>query len=278
MPAGSPSWSTDQMAVLASTHVGRARSLSGRRFVAWHPELWVYAVAVVSFLVLVLVSLGVVGAEPAMHHAGMDHAGMSMSANSETFGAAWAGAWGHWVLMVLAMMLPVAAPHVRLVAMRSLWSRRHRAVVVFLLGYVAVWLVVGAVLLAVLVALGMEHLDGAWLVGILLVAAAWQVSRPRRRVLRRCRAIRLGAAAGIAADLNCARAGLGSGLRCMVTCWPAMLAMAVSHSLLLMVGLLAVMLTERARGANPLRRAGRPLEAWALGGFALVAAVAATVQ
>ena len=250
---------------------------------AWHPELWVYVVAAASFVVLVLVTLGALGSEPAMHHAGMhqagmDHAGMSMSPVPETFGAAWAAAWGHWVLMVLAMMLPVAAPHVRVVAMRSLRSRGHRAAVVFLLGYVALWITAGAVLLAALVALGTEHLDGAWLVGILLVAAAWQVSGPRKRVLRRCGFLRLGAAAGVAADLNCARAGLRSGLQCMVTCWPAMLAMAVSHDLLLMAGLLAVMLTERARGANPMRRAGRPLEAWALGGFALVAAAAATVQ
>ena len=195
----------------------------------------------------------------------------------ETSVAAWAAAWGHWVLMVLAMMLPVAAPHVRVVAMRSLWSRRHRAAVVFLVGYVAVWLS-----LAPYSWRCSSPWDGAprraWLVGILLVAAAWQVSRPRKRVLRRCGALRLGAAAGIAADLNCAGAGLRSGLRCMVTCWPAMLAMAVSHRLLLMAGLLAVMLTERARGANPLRRAGRPLEAWALGGFALVTAAAAAIQ
>ena len=201
-----------------------------------------------------------------------------MSPVPETFGAAWAAAWGHWVLMVLAMMLPVAAPHVRVVAMRSLRSRRQRAAVVFLLGYVALWITAGAVLLAALVALGTEHLDGAWLVGILLVAAAWQVSRPTQ-----ARAASLWFPPARSGGGGCCRpelcrAGLRSGLQCMVTCWPAMLAMAVSHDLLLMAGLLAVMLTERARGANPMRRAGRPLEAWALGGFALVAAAAATVQ
>jgi hypothetical protein len=54
-----------------------------------------------------------------------------------------------------------------------------------------------------------------------------------------------------------------------------MVAMALSHSLLLMAGVLAVLLSERARGANPVRRAGRPHEALVLGGFAVVAAVAA---
>ena len=54
-----------------------------------------------------------------------------------------------------------------------------------------------------------------------------------------------------------------------------MLAMALSHSLLLMAGVLAVLLSERARGANPVRRAGRPREALVLGGFAVAAALAA---
>ena len=54
-----------------------------------------------------------------------------------------------------------------------------------------------------------------------------------------------------------------------------MVAMALSHSLLLMAGVLAVLLSERARGANPVRRAGRPHEALVLGGFAVAAALAA---
>jgi len=57
-----------------------------------------------------------------------------------------------------------------------------------------------------------------------------------------------------------------------------MLAMALSHNLLLMAGLLTVMLSERARGPNPMRRAGRPIEAWVLVGFALTAAVAVPLQ
>jgi hypothetical protein len=54
-----------------------------------------------------------------------------------------------------------------------------------------------------------------------------------------------------------------------------MLAMAVGHGLLLMGALLALLLSERARGPNPDRRAGRPLEAWCLVAFACVAGVAA---
>ncbi|MET0838047.1 MAG: DUF2182 domain-containing protein, partial [Marmoricola sp.] len=207
------------------------RSLS--RFLAWHPEWWVYVVA----------------------------------------GAAWVAlAWwswtpvGHWLLMVPAMMLPVVAHHVRAVGLRSVWSRRHRSTFVFVLAYLAAWSSVGAGVVLALVALGVGHHGSHLLPVALLLAAAWQVSVPRRRVVRRCAPLRLGAASGLAADRDCAVAGVRSAGRCMVECWPVMLAMALSHSLVLMVGLTAVLLSERARGANPQRRGGRPLEAWVLAG------------
>ena len=203
------------------------------------------------------------------------HSGVTTPAGPESFAASWSGAWSHWVLMVAAMMLPVVAPQVRTVALRSVWTRRQRSATAFVLGYAAVWVVAGAALLAPLVALAVHPLGMGWLVGILLVAAVWQVSKPRKRVLRRCASLRLVAATGWLADLNCARVGVRSGVRCLATCGPLMLAMAATHSLLLMAALLAVMLTERSRGPDPLRRVGRPLEAWALVGFALVAGLAA---
>ena len=185
-----------------------------------------------------------------------------------------ASVWTHWLLMVLAMMLPVVAPHVRTVGLRSLWSRRHRSILVLRP--------------RVRRAVGRRGRRCSWprssssvsattgptcSRSSLLLAAAWQVSVPRRRVLRRCASLRLRASSGLAADVDCARAGVRSGLRCLVECWPVMLAMALSHSLVLMAGLAVVLLTERARGANPVRRAGRPLEAWVLAGFAFAAVV-----
>lgn len=244
------------------------------RSLAWHPEWWLYAVAGASALLLVVGSLASTDAGAATAHVHEGHHGMAATPDSLSQWAMWPGVWWHWTLMVGAMMLPIVAPQVRRVALRSVWSRRHRGAATFLLGYVVVWLAFGAVLLAVLAAFDISQPQTLWLVVALLVAAVWQVSRPRRRVLRRCAALRLGAATGLAADLDCARAGLRSGLRCAFTCGPLMVAMALSHSLLLMGGVLTVLLTERARGANPVRRAGRPHEALALGGFAVVAGLA----
>jgi len=53
-----------------------------------------------------------------------------------------------------------------------------------------------------------------------------------------------------------------------------MAAAALSGSTILMAGVLALFLSERARGPNPHRRAGRPLEAWGLVVCAAVALIA----
>lgn len=246
------------MAVLAEPVVGR-RTSSTRHLLAWHPEWWVYAVATLAWLALIWLST-------------------TMAMSPSGFAASWTDGWTHWLLMVVAMMLPIAAPHVRAVALRNLWSRRQRSAAVFVLGYVAVWAIVGAALVAAVVGLGVSHHGSHLLPVALLLAAAWQVSAPRRRVIRRCAPLRLGAASGVAADVDCARAGVRSSLRCVVECWPVMLAMALSHSLLLMAGLTVVLLSERMRGANAVRRAGRPLEAWILAGLAVVSVVAIALQ
>ena len=230
------------LAAPLAAHPARRSSLrrSLGRSLAWHPEWWVYAVSGVAWVALMLWSL------PPL---------------------------GHWLLMVPAMMLPVVAHHVRTVGLRSIWSRRHRSTVAFVLGYLLAWSLAGALLVAALVGLGVGHHGSHLLPVALLLAAAWQVSVPRRRVVRRCAPLRLGAPSGLAADRDCFAAGVRSAGRCMVESWPVMLAMALSHSLLLMAGLTVVLLSERARGANPQRRGGRPLEAWVLAGFAAVSLV-----
>jgi predicted metal-binding membrane protein len=263
------------VAVLDSTVARRSPArFSVARFAAWHPEWWVYAVAAGAWLWLVLLPTGGGTMAHDSHTGHGDMAGMAMPSATESFPAAWSAAWGGWVLMVLAMMLPVVAPQVRTLALRSLWTRRERSAAFFTVAYVSVWAAAGAMLLAVLVALDAEPLGTPWLIGFLLGAALWQVSTPRRRFMRRCGSLRLRRPSGLAADLNCLRVGVSSGARCLVTCGPLMLAMVASHSLLLMVGLLGVMLSERGRGPDPVRRAGRPLEAWVIVGFAALASVA----
>ncbi len=222
-------------------------TLTARGIALRHPEWWLYTVAASAGFVLVVDGLS---AMP------MSGPGSVMLPGAD-----------HWFLMVLAMMVPLAAPQARLVALRSVWQRRHRSAALFAVGLIAVWIAVGA-LLTGLVALA-DASPPAWLPPALLVlAAGWQVSAPRRRLLRRCGSVRLRAADGPAADLDCARVGVRAGVLCVAGCGVAMLPMAVTpmgpDGLLLMAGVLAILWWERASGPNPATRAGRPHEAVAL--------------
>jgi hypothetical protein len=65
--------------------------------------------------------------------------------------------------------------------------------------------------------------------------------------------------------------GAADGRRCVFTCGPAMAVMVLSHSLILMAALTLLLLSERSRGPNPARRAGRPMEALCMVGLAVAA-------
>ena len=220
-----------------------------------HPEWWLYAVAAAAGLVLVVEGLP-------------GGAGQMQGMPDTTAGPG----LDHWFLMVLAMMLPMAAPQARLVALRSLWPRRHRSAVVFTVGVVGVWLAVGAALTTAVAWLGVD--PSVRLAATLLVlAGGWQVSPLRRRLLRRCGSVRLRAADGRAADLDCLAAGGRAGALCVAGCGAAMVPMAVApmdgSGLVLMAGVLVVLLRERASGPNPAARVGRPQQALALLGLAV---------
>ena len=207
-----------------------------------------------------------------VHAHGVPSSATAASDLSQGLGT-WLAEWRHWVLMVLVMMLPIVAPYARWIAMRSLWKRRQRAIMWFLVGYLAVWSAIGAALAVVLASVDGIRAWPAIVIG-LLGAGVWQVSPPRRRMLRRCGSLPPGAIRGWRADRDCAATGVRTGLRCGFVCGPVMLAMALGQSVILMAGLLVLLLSERARGPNPGRRAGRQLEAWGL--VACAAAVAVT--
>jgi predicted metal-binding membrane protein len=262
------------VATLAATVARPPRRARLARLAAWHPEWWVFAVSILAGAWLALPAVVEVVSGAFVGHDHSSHTHETGVAGAGSFWASWTLGWRTWALMVVAMMLPVVAPQVRTVATRSLWSRRHRAAAYFVVGYLSGWLAVGGLLVVVPATLGSPAAPGL-VAGSLAAAALWHVAPPRRRLMRRCAALRLGAPSGRAADLDCSQAGLRAGLRCLATCGPMMLAMVFSHSLLLMGALLAVMLGERARGPDPVRRAARPREAWVLVGLATVAGVTA---
>lgn len=129
-----------------------------------------------------------------------------------------------WMVMVVAMMGPVALPAVRHVAVSSLRWRRLRAVGEFGAGYLAAWLAFGIAAIAVTGGIRPSAVTSGV---VLLVAAGWQVTAAKRRFLQRChRAIPL-PPTGRAASVACARFGWIHGVACVGSCWPVMLVMAV---------------------------------------------------
>jgi predicted metal-binding membrane protein len=177
-----------------------------------------------------------------------------------------------WTAMAAAMMVPAVLPAVRSIAFASLWRRRQRAVAVFLVSYLAVWLAFGVVALEAVDAVHARVDVGstALLTASLVVAAAWELTGQKRRALRACHLIAPPPPRGWKADAGCARAGLTHGRRCVVSCWALMLAMAVGGhgSISLMLLLTAVVAAQKLLVRGP--RLGVPACAALVGAAGIV--------
>jgi predicted metal-binding membrane protein len=168
---------------------------------------------------------------------------------------------------------------VRIVAFRSLWRRRHRAIVGFLIGYMTTWVVVGMLTLGALEAVRCRHWNGdvfsvASAFVAFAVAAGWQLTPVKQRALRRCHRTIPIAPRGWRANLDCIRYGIVTGRDCIVSCWALMVASLLApHHVLAMVAVSVLCAVERYR-AGPQDR----ITALALVGCALVVATAAAVR
>ncbi|MFK7088427.1 DUF2182 domain-containing protein [Chromobacterium violaceum] len=150
-------------------------------------------------------------------------------------------------LMTAAMMLPLAAGSARYAAFRSLWRRRHRAIAVFLCGYLAVWLAAGWLLDEMaaprLAAINDKPLA---LAGIALAAAAWQLCPAKAAALAACHQGHSLAPSGWPADRDCLLYGFRNGAACVRSCWLLMLLpVAGGHDLAMMLAATALAAAER---------------------------------
>ncbi len=126
--------------------------------------------------------------------------------------------------MLLAMMTPLAWMPLTHVWNRSLAERRVRAVILFLCGYLGVWMMAMAVLILLAVAL---QLAAGTAISAFAIAAgiaiAWQMTPAKARYLKRCHAVRPLPAFGLAAEIASMQFGTEVGRACIVTCWAIML-------------------------------------------------------
>lgn len=223
-----------------------AAALTSIRRLAWRsPESWSLVLSGLASLILAtrVWSAGadaVAGAGAHALHQASDASAVSLAAMAD------------WSLMVLAMMVPLVAASVRMVAARSLWRRRHRAVIAFLSSYVLLWSVVGWATLAIvgrLVGSGGSSLPAT---AALLLAAIWQATTLKQRALMACHRTAPLAPHGWRATRDCVDYGLLAGLRCVASCWAMMMACALAHhSVLVMATASAVAWSERSTRISP---------------------------
>jgi predicted metal-binding membrane protein len=159
-----------------------------------------------------------------------------------------------WALMAAAMMSPLLVAPLRHVRDRSFVSRRRRAMLLFIAGYAAVWMIAGVALQAV-------ALTTLWAVpapllclGVAAAAATlWQVSPAKQGCLNRCHRQPQLAAFGAAADRDAIRYGLTNGASCAGACWALMLLMLlVGHAHLgAMIAVTLFVFAERLESPAP---------------------------
>lgn len=147
--------------------------------------------------------------------------------------------------MVIAMMIPTLIAPARFAAFRSLWPRRHRAILGLLVGYIAVWTLAGLLWQGALAITGWSPGPVASAIAF-AAAAAWQITAAKRRSLRACHRSRPLRPTGWGADLDCLRYGLAHGMQCVASCWLLMIAaMLPMRSLPAMIGVTFICVIER---------------------------------
>lgn len=164
-------------------------------------------------------------------------------------------------MLMAAMMLPLAGPSANLVAQRSFRDRRGRAAGEHAAGYAVVWFVFGIGAGSLVGAIGLWVPDLALFTALVVLAAAWQISDRRCRLVERADPIHVGAPDGWGAHLGEVSAGATVAFLCVRRCWASMLAMVAAPHVALMGIVIAANLLEWAPGANPFprRRRYRPL-------------------
>ncbi|MDQ4053913.1 MAG: hypothetical protein M3237_14590 [Actinomycetota bacterium] len=149
----------------------------------------------------------------------------------------WTLAWiGSWLLMVVAMMWPLTVPTVGAITRSSFHGWRTRLGVVCLATVTILWLAVGLAGAMIARTLSVPPGSIGWqLAFVCLALVAFRSSR-RSRLLETCLRLPALAPGGRRGVVTAARAGVLTWRRCALLCGPVMLAMAVGHSPVLMVG------------------------------------------
>jgi hypothetical protein len=212
-----------------------AARLPARRYTGARPSTAPLVLAGSALAWAALAALAVSEAGTGAHsRAGHAH-GAAMSHHSAGIELPTPGWVGVWLLMVAAMMWPLALPCLDEVAGGAYRRWRPGLVATALATVTGLWLVFG--LIATVLGRALSAPAGVlwWQLGWVAVAIAASRSARRSRLLWRCAKLPPIAPGGVRGVASAARAGAVSWQRCAVLCGAAMAAMSVGHAPALMV-------------------------------------------
>jgi len=144
-----------------------------------------------------------------------------------------------WGLMVIAMMLPKLIMPVQHIYAYSLKRNRFPLALLFVSGYMVVWMAAGLVMIAVIMGLHLL-MPGSYLpaTGLGIIAIAWQCSPVKQRSLNRGHDHSILPAFGWPAYRSAVLFGVQHGVWCVASGWALMLfpmLLPVGHNLAMLV-------------------------------------------
>ncbi len=154
-----------------------------------------------------------------------------------------------WIAMVVAMSPLLLMREVARLWDGSLRRRRGPTILAFAAGYGLVWLLAGAIAVAVASVLGAR----VWLGGLAVVLViSWQCSPLRQRLLNVCHRVPRPRVFGAAATWDAGRYGVVTGAACAASCGPIMVLvlLAADFHLVAMIGATLLLTAERYQPAR----------------------------
>jgi hypothetical protein len=160
------------------------------------------------------------------------HEHMHMSTALDAWSAGWVGMW---LVMVAAMMWPLAVPTVDALSRATYAGWRTRLVLTCLATVTVLWLAAGLLVAGLAQLAGVPAGSGWWQLGWVAVALVALRSARRARLLWLCLQLPPLAPGGRRGLVSSVRAGLVTWRRCALLCGPVMAAMVVGHDPVLLV-------------------------------------------
>jgi predicted metal-binding membrane protein len=244
------------------------------RYRRWAPEWWLIVPIVAAWLAVTAHALASAAAAISSPAAGVLGPGRALLLACLVPAARGGGGpdLAEAAVMSSAMMLPLALPAARHVALNSLRRRQQRATILFVVAFLMPMVVAGTATAAIAVIVDAANADrGTVLAATLVLAGIYQLSSPKRRALAECRRLVPLPPDGRSADAAVVRFGFVSAWRCLRAGWALMLlsvAVVGAGWLLVAVAVTGLLLAEDPGRAG--RRILRP-------SGALLVAAAATV-